>query len=64
MQQAQAIYWYLFWEHSIDFLNDLVTEAYRKGDWKQVEFYCKVIALRQMKIDKDKFWEKEVMGEC
>lgn len=64
MKNASAIYWYLFWDITIETLNEKVTEAFRAKNWFQVEFFCKVIALRSMKMDKDKFWEKEMMGVC
>lgn len=64
MKDASGIYWYLFWNFDLETLNKKVDEAYRKQDWQQVEFFCKVIALRSMKMDKDKFWEREVLGIC
>lgn len=64
MKRVSEIYWWLFWNFDLNTLNDKVDEAYRKKDWEQVEFFCKVIALRVMKMDKDRFWEREVLGIC
>lgn len=64
MKNASAIYWWLFWDHSIDTLNEKVEEARKQRKPELVEFFCKVIALRSMKMDKDKFWSREVLGIC
>jgi len=57
MKDAHAIYYYLFWHLSIDFLNDLVAAADREGNFEKVEFYCKIIALQSMGMDPERFWK-------
>ena len=61
MKNSHAIYWYLFWGYSIESLNDKVTEAWRKRDFEEVKFFCKVIAMKQMDLPLDSFWNKYVL---
>jgi hypothetical protein len=57
MKHAHAIYYYLYWHLSIDFLNEQVRLAVHNGDREKVEFYCKVIALQSMGMEPERFWE-------
>lgn len=56
MENAHAIHWYLFWNNSIEFLNDLVTEAFKQGNFDRVKILCKVIALKSMGMTAEEFW--------
>lgn len=61
---ARSIYWVLFWNVSIEKLNELVTLNMRQGNFERVKYYCKIIALKSMKIDLEEFWNREVLGKC
>ncbi len=62
MENAHAIHWYLFWEHSIEFLNDLVTESFNLRNFDRVKILCKVIALKSMGMTAEEFWIKNLTG--
>jgi len=57
MKDAHAIYWYLYWHFTTDFLNEMVRLAVLKGDSEKVEFYCKIIALQSMGMNPERFWK-------
>lgn len=60
MKNPHAIYWYLYWNFSIENLNEKVDESYRAKDFEQVKFYCKIIALKVSGIGLEDFWNKYV----
>jgi len=63
MKEAHAIYWYLWWDFSINDLNKKVGDAYGKLDFEQVKFYCKIIAVKHLGLSSNDFWNKYVMGK-
>ena len=62
MTNARRIYWYLFWDLGYDHLNKKVSQNLVVGDKAEVEFYCKVIALKSMNKNLAEVWE-EVQNE-
>ncbi len=56
MTSARRIYWFLFWGLSYETLNRLVRENIHNKS--EVEFYCKVIALKSINKNLDEVWEE------
>jgi hypothetical protein len=60
MKDAHKIYWFLFWGLSIDYSNQKVDEAFRVGNFDEVTFYCKCIAIKDSGISLEDFWTKYI----
>lgn len=60
MKNAHAIYWYLYWNFSIENLNEKVRESWLKNNFEDVKFFCKIIAIKVSGINTEDFWNKYI----
>lgn len=60
MKNAHGMYWYLYWNFSIENLNEKVDLSFRAKNFEDVKFFCKIIAIKVSGISLEDFWNKYI----
>ena len=62
MKNPDAIYWILFWNLSVNAINEIIYKAMMNNDFEKAKLYCKALVFKIADISPESFYNKYCKG--
>ena len=62
MKNPDSIYWILFWDLSVDTINEIIYKAMMNNDFEKAKLYCKAIVFKTADISPESSYNKYCKG--